>query len=51
MNPFAYIEPTVHVESAGHMVLVAVVSTVVYAVTLFAQTVTVCTLLEGGATL
>jgi len=41
INPLEYAGPTVHTEFAGHVVWVAVVHTVVYAVTLLAQTVTV----------
>ncbi len=41
INPFEYAAPAVHTEFAGHVVWVAVVHTVVYAVTLLAQTVTV----------
>jgi hypothetical protein len=41
INPLEYAGPTVHTEFAGQVVWVAVVHTVVYAVTLLAQTVTV----------
>lgn len=51
MNPLEYAGPTVHTEFAGQVVCVAVVHTVVYAVTLLAHTVTVWTIFVGPDTL
>lgn len=51
INPLELAGPTVHSEFAGQVVWVAVVHTVVYAVTLLAQTVTVWTIFVGPDTL